>query len=227
MRADGRELPVELAVTAALDRGVKVYTVYLRDISERKRAEREQAAEHATLRILSESASLGEAAAPLLETLCTAHGWDLGTIWMRDDNVGAVRCLSLWRAPGVQVPELEALEGDVFFPVGAGLVGRVSTHRGDDVGRGPQEGRGLPAHAPGRAPRPRLHGRHPRAGRAASAWASSSSTRARLAPTTPTCARASPPSAASSASSRTAAGPRRPCGRARSASAPCSRTAPT
>ena len=127
LRADGRELPVELAVTAALDRGVKIYTVYLRDISDRKRVEREQAAEHATLRILSESASLAEAAAPLLETLCTAHGWDLGTIWMRDDNVGAVRCVSLWRAAGVQVPELEALDGDVFFPVGAGLVGRVST----------------------------------------------------------------------------------------------------
>jgi PAS domain S-box-containing protein len=126
LRADGRELPVELAVTAALDRGVKVYTVYLRDISERRRIEREQAAEHATLRILSESASLAEAAAPLLETLCTAHGWDLGTIWMRDDAVGAVRCVSLWRAPGVQAPELEALEGDVFFPVGKGLVGRVS-----------------------------------------------------------------------------------------------------
>jgi PAS domain S-box-containing protein len=126
LRADGREVPVELAVTAALDRGVKVYTVYMRDISERRRIEREQAAEHATLRILSESASLAEAAAPLLETLCTAHGWDLGTIWMRDDNVGAVRCVSLWRAPGVQAPELEALEGDVFFPVGTGLVGRVS-----------------------------------------------------------------------------------------------------
>jgi two-component system, cell cycle sensor histidine kinase and response regulator CckA len=126
IRADGREIPVELAVTAALDRGVKVYTVYMRDISERRRAEREQAAEHATLRILSESASLAEAAAPLLDTLCTAHGWDLGTIWVRDDNVGAVRCVSLWRAEGVQVPELEALAGDVFFPVGAGLVGRVS-----------------------------------------------------------------------------------------------------
>ncbi|HEV7503079.1 MAG TPA: PAS domain S-box protein, partial [Vicinamibacteria bacterium] len=126
LRADGCEIAVELAVTAALDRGVKVYTVYMRDISERKRIEREQAAEHATLRILSESASLAEAAAPLLETLCTAHGWDLGAIWVRDDNVGAVRCVSLWRAPGVQAPELEALEGDVFFPVGKGLVGRVS-----------------------------------------------------------------------------------------------------
>jgi PAS domain S-box-containing protein len=127
LRADGREVPVELAVTAALDRGVKVYTVYMRDITDRKRIEREQAAEHATLRILSESASLAEAAGPLLETLCTAHGWDLGTIWVRDDNVGAVRCVSLWRAPGVHAPELEALAGDVFFPVGAGLVGRVST----------------------------------------------------------------------------------------------------
>jgi two-component system, cell cycle sensor histidine kinase and response regulator CckA len=126
LRADGREVAVELAVTAALDRGVKVYTVYMRDISERKRIERDQAAEHATLRILSESSTLAEAAAPLLETLATAHGWDLGTIWMRDDNVGAVRCVSLWRAPGVHAPELEALEGDVFFPVGTGLVGRVS-----------------------------------------------------------------------------------------------------
>jgi PAS domain S-box-containing protein len=126
MRADGRELPVELAITATLDRGVKVYTVYLRDISARKRTEREQAAEHGTLRILSESACLAEAAAPLLDTLCTAYGFDLGAIWVRDDNVGAVRCVSLWRAAEVHVPELEALDGDVFFPVGAGLVGRVS-----------------------------------------------------------------------------------------------------
>src|SRR5438477_4603778 len=126
LRADGREFPVELAVTAALDRGVKVYTVYLRDISERRRAEREAAAEHATLRILSDAASLAEAAAPLLETLCTAHGWDMGTIWMRDDDVGAVKCVSLWKAEGVEAPELEALAGDVFFPLGTGLVGHVS-----------------------------------------------------------------------------------------------------
>ena len=129
LTANGREIPVELAITAALDRGVKVYTVYLRDISERKRAERDAAAEHATLRILSESSSLAEAAAPLLETLCTAHGWDLGTIWMRDDEVGAVRCVRLWRAEGVEAPELEALAGDVYFPVGAGLVGRVCATR--------------------------------------------------------------------------------------------------
>jgi len=126
LRADGRELPVELAVTAALDRGVKVYPVYLRDISERRKAEREAAAEHATLRILSDAASLAEAAAPLLETLCTAHGWDMGTIWMRDDDVGAVKCVSLWKTDGVTAPELEALAGDVFFPLGAGLVGHVS-----------------------------------------------------------------------------------------------------
>jgi two-component system, cell cycle sensor histidine kinase and response regulator CckA len=126
LRADGRELPIELAVTAALDRGVKVYTVYIRDISERRRAERDAAAEHATLRILSGAASLAEAAAPLLDTLCTAHGWDLGTIWVRDDEVGAVRCVHLWKAEGVEAPELEALAGDVFFPVGAGLVGQVS-----------------------------------------------------------------------------------------------------
>ena len=87
-------------MTAALDRGVKVYTVYLRDISER--AHRARAAGRAHLRILSSRPA--EAAAPLLETLCTAHGWDLGTIWMRDDAVGAVRCVSLWRAPGVQAP---------------------------------------------------------------------------------------------------------------------------
>jgi len=124
-RADGTELPVELAVTMALDHGVPVYTVYLRDISDRRRAEREKAAEHATLRILSESSSLAEAAGPLLETLCTAHGWDLGTVWMRDDVAGAVRCLHLWRTGDLEVPELEALEGDVFFPVDAGLTGRV------------------------------------------------------------------------------------------------------
>src|SRR5262249_40496830 len=34
-RADGTEVPVELAVTMALDRGVPIYTVYMRDISDR------------------------------------------------------------------------------------------------------------------------------------------------------------------------------------------------
>ena len=125
MRADGSEIPVELAVTAALDRGVNVYTVYLRDISDRRRAEREAAAEHALVRILSDSASLAEAAGPLLETLCTTYGWDLGTVWMRDDEAGAVRCAQLWRAAGVEAPELVALDRDVFFPVGAGLTGHV------------------------------------------------------------------------------------------------------
>jgi PAS domain S-box-containing protein len=224
LRADGRELPIELAVTAALDRGVKVYTVYLRDISERRRIEREQAAEHATPRILSESASLAEAAAPLLETLCTAHGWDLGTIWMRDDAVGAVRCVSLWRAPGVQAPELEALEGDVFFPVGKGLVGRVSKTGEamwvEDLAKGavfPRMGLAAKRGMVSMAAIPVLVGRE--------CLGIISCTRAHAAPTTTRCARAPPPSAGSSASSGPAPG--REALRAREPSAPWWRTGPT
>ena len=44
MRADGTEFPVELAITRVATDGPPVYTAHLRDITERKRAEAENAA---------------------------------------------------------------------------------------------------------------------------------------------------------------------------------------
>ena len=41
MRADGEEFPVELAITRIREGGSSLFTAYVRDISERKRAEDE------------------------------------------------------------------------------------------------------------------------------------------------------------------------------------------
>ena len=49
-------------------------------------AERGLAAQYAAARILAEAGSLRDAAPRLLEAICVALGWELGTMWRVDEE---------------------------------------------------------------------------------------------------------------------------------------------
>src|SRR6185503_20675711 len=123
LRADGTEFPVELSVATTQAEGERLFTAYLRDISDQKRAERSQVVEHATTRVLAEAPTLADAAPRILQAICESLGWDVGALWTVDRTADALRCVEIWpAAPGF--PEFRAMARSRTLRRGAGLPGR-------------------------------------------------------------------------------------------------------
>lgn len=122
MRADGSEFPVELAIMPLQVRGRRLFTGYLRDITERKRAEAMLSAQAATTRVLAEAVTVQEATPKILQALCEGFGWDCGALWIVEAD--ALRRVEFWRAATVEAPRLEA-ESRAAFARGVGLLGRA------------------------------------------------------------------------------------------------------
>lgn len=95
------------------------------DITDRKQAERRLALQNALSLVLAEARSLREGAPRILRTVCEAEGWNVGTIWEVDRASNALRCVHVWRRPGVDVDELVALTTSLTFERGVGAPGRV------------------------------------------------------------------------------------------------------
>lgn len=127
LRADGTEFPIELAITAIRQDGPPLFTAYVRDLTESKRAERRRTARLAVTQILAEAAAVGEAAAPLLQSLCEGLQWDVGTLWRVDPAAQVLRCVELWHPPSVRITDFEKNTRQRTFRPGDGLPGRIWT----------------------------------------------------------------------------------------------------
>src|SRR5260221_5653954 len=72
------------------------------DITERRKAERRLAAQYVVTRVLSESASLPDAAPELLQAICESAEWQMGAIWTIDRKADLLRCVDFWCARGCE-----------------------------------------------------------------------------------------------------------------------------
>ncbi|HEX5273552.1 MAG TPA: PAS domain S-box protein, partial [Gemmataceae bacterium] len=99
--------------------------VVMSDVTPQVQADRRRDALYAVTRVLAESATLDEATPRILGALCESAGWDFGAIWERDREAGVVRCVDLWRRPGVPCDEFEAVTRQAAYPPDVGLAGRV------------------------------------------------------------------------------------------------------
>jgi diguanylate cyclase (GGDEF)-like protein/PAS domain S-box-containing protein len=86
MRADGSLVPVEAVVVPAYVKGRVILTAYIRDLTERRRAERLAAARQRATQALTASLSLAEAAPAVLEAL--VHGLDCADarLWVAEGD---------------------------------------------------------------------------------------------------------------------------------------------
>jgi PAS domain S-box-containing protein len=125
LRADGTEFPVELAVTRIPTDGPPLFTAYLRDISDRARAEARRSARLAVTQVLAQAATTREAAVGVLQAVCESLGWDAGFFWTMDAEAGVLRCLESWHRPEVTITEFEATSRQRAFEKGRGLPGHV------------------------------------------------------------------------------------------------------
>jgi signal transduction histidine kinase/CheY-like chemotaxis protein len=95
--------------------------------AEWKAAERRLAAQYAVTRVLAESATLSEATPKILQAICEAVGWEVGTIWSVEQSADVLRCVDVWHGPNVNVSAFEGLTRQITFSRGVGLPGRVWT----------------------------------------------------------------------------------------------------
>ena len=125
LRADGTEFPVELAIARIPVQGPPVFTAYLRDLTERQRAERRRNARLAVTQIFAESLTLQEAAPNILQAVCESLGWDIGLLWVVDTQEKVLHCDAIWHRPSAHAKEFERTSRQTTFAAGIGLPGRV------------------------------------------------------------------------------------------------------
>ncbi|MDW8454900.1 MAG: adenylate/guanylate cyclase domain-containing protein [Oscillatoriaceae cyanobacterium SKYGB_i_bin93] len=102
-----------------------------RDITERLRMQQRQAAQYATARVLSESATIQQALPKILIAICESLGWTVGEIWMPSEsgdgfsgNSTYLRCVEIWSKPEITSEFVEIAKQFTRKP-GEGLVGQV------------------------------------------------------------------------------------------------------
>jgi PAS domain S-box-containing protein len=125
LHRSGREISLELSFGEFKTADSHLFTGIVRDITQRKRAERRQESQHAITRVLAESSSLKEATARILQSICESMGWTLGAVWRVDREALLLRCVDVWHLPAASVAEFEELSRRSAFKMGEGLPGLV------------------------------------------------------------------------------------------------------
>lgn len=122
---DGHEFPVELAVSPARIGETYIFSAFVRDITDRRRAERRLASQYAVTRVLSESITLEQAVPKIIQAVGESLEWDLGVFWRLEKQSGTLRCLNFWQvAAGPTDAFIAEMQSRVFKP-GVGLPGRI------------------------------------------------------------------------------------------------------
>src|SRR5205807_302532 len=68
---------------------------------------------------------LSEAAPKILQGISQSLRWDVGALWTVDGEAQVLRCIEVWHAPMVDVPEFVKMTRQRTFAPGIGLPGRV------------------------------------------------------------------------------------------------------
>jgi diguanylate cyclase (GGDEF)-like protein/PAS domain S-box-containing protein len=126
---DGHEFPVELSIAPLSVDGRPSFSGFIRDITDRKRAEKSTAAHLAVSRALSEAGNLESILAKVLEAVGSNLGWDVGQVWLRDAADGTLYCAYRWMSPDARAAEFDAQSASARFASGEGVVGRVWAKR--------------------------------------------------------------------------------------------------
>ncbi len=125
LRKSGKEFPLEISFGEFTKDNQQFFTGVLRDVTERKRAERYLATQHAATRVLAESATLTDAAPKILQTICEGLGWEIGALWLIDRQADCLRCAEFWSAPSTAATEFESVTEASRLSRGVGLPGQV------------------------------------------------------------------------------------------------------
>jgi len=121
---DGEEFPVELAVFIIDPNSKFAFGAFIQVISQRKTAERWQAAQLAITRALFKAKDIGEVADEVISAFCTTAGWDVGALYLRDGD-DRLEFMHGWSVESAQLSDFLEATRKIEFKLGMGLPGRV------------------------------------------------------------------------------------------------------
>ncbi|MCP4267384.1 MAG: PAS domain S-box protein [Candidatus Brocadiaceae bacterium] len=95
------------------------------DITERKKDKVRHHAEHNVTKILAESETIKEASHRILQSICLALEWDLGELWLYDQQLSVLRVTEIWHLPSLDFSKFKDVTRRTTFSPQIGLPGRV------------------------------------------------------------------------------------------------------
>jgi diguanylate cyclase (GGDEF)-like protein/PAS domain S-box-containing protein len=107
-RRDGSVMEVETDSHACELDERPARLILVKDVTERKRAERRLQMGHTITRILSDSRTLEEALPQALRAICESGGWVYGQRWELDRTATHLHCAEAWHTPEPGLEEFEA-----------------------------------------------------------------------------------------------------------------------
>jgi PAS domain S-box-containing protein len=126
-RKDGTAFPVEISLRCVDGEAGRLAIAFVTDVTERTRAERRLRTEFAVTRVLAERPTIQHAAPGLLQALCECLGWELGELWLVDEDENVLRWAGSWHASGLDGDGFAAATRSLTFAPGVGLAGRAWT----------------------------------------------------------------------------------------------------
>ena len=124
-RKDGTIFPMDLSISDVRLGDRRLFTGFVRDISEKKRAELRLKVQYATVNALAESNSLSEGAPRVMRGICENMGWRFGEFWAVDREANVIHHVESWYPAGAAISEFEVLAARMSCGRGSGLPGRV------------------------------------------------------------------------------------------------------
>jgi PAS domain S-box-containing protein len=126
LRKGDKEFPLELSLATWHAKGMRFFSAFLRDLTERKRHETRQAIQLAISQVLMESHTVEQAGRQILQSVGHLADWEVGLIWLLDSRHEMLRCVTVWEK--TTKPALENFLNrslSTTFSSGIGLPGRV------------------------------------------------------------------------------------------------------
>jgi PAS domain S-box-containing protein len=124
-RRDGTEFPMEISISPLHGTGQAAFSIFIWDITERRRADQRRDLQYAVTKLVSESDSEERALRETVRCIGQTLNWKAGFAWTRDAAQEVLRFRQAWSAEGIDISQLQnAAQGDPV-PRGLGLPGRV------------------------------------------------------------------------------------------------------
>ena len=124
---DGREWPIDESAAPIRDSASQMngFVTVFRSVKEQRRRDQLRNARLAVTQALSQSATVQEAAAGVLQAVCENLGWDLGGLWLANHEGNRLHCLAQWHRTDLPLAQFMIASSSRAFASGEGLPGRV------------------------------------------------------------------------------------------------------